>query len=315
MAKLTQIQKLDLIPTEIERYLAENNTTQVALAQLANIDKAYVNQIVKGNEFIGKAKIADKYYEAIALAIGYKLEKTYWNHFNTIQFKQSIITFDNARNKKSRLGIDGDTGLGKTYASTVYKRKFPQSVFLVKCSGIDNSKEFALSIAEEINNSTSGEKITLTGTKGSIIKKCCDKIRKQGNNPILIIDEFENSKAGNIPTIKAIADEIEGFASIVVIGIDVQKMLTKGAESRKNGFIQTNRRWSFAWTKLDPSIAEDIENICIELGVNNKPAIKWLQARVKDFDSLKNILTTALEEADLNNEEVTISLLNELYPL
>lgn len=75
MAKLTQIQKLDTIPSEIERYLSENSTTQVALAQLAGIDKAYVNQIAKGNEFIGKAKIADKYYEAIALAIGYKLEK------------------------------------------------------------------------------------------------------------------------------------------------------------------------------------------------------------------------------------------------
>jgi Cdc6-like AAA superfamily ATPase len=315
MAKLTQIQKLDLIPTEITRYLQENNTTQVALAQLANIDKAYVNQIVKGNDFIGKAIIADKYYEAIATAIGYTIEKTYWNHFNTGCYQDSYATFELARQKKIRLGIDGDTGLGKSYAAKVYKRKYPQNVFLVKCSGIDNSKEFALTIANEINNSTSGEKIPLTGTKGAIIKRCCEKIRKEGNNPILIIDEFENSKAGNIPTIKAIADEIENHGAIVVIGIDVEKMLTKGAESRKNGFIQTNRRWSFAWTKLDPSIAEDIENICIELGVNNKPAIKWLQARVKDFDSLKNILTTALEEADLNNEEVTISLLNELYPM
>ena len=33
------------------------------------------------------------------------------------------------------------------------------------------------------------------------------------------------------------------------------------------------------------------------------------------FDSLKNIITTALEEAEISNQEVTISLLNELYPL
>ena len=307
MAKLTQIQKLEAIPEAIERYLAENSTTQVALAQLAGIDKAYVNQIIKRNETIGKANIADKYYEAIALVIGYKLEKTYWNHFNTFNFKQAIVAFDAAKEKKTRLGIDADTGLGKTYAATLYKRRYPTSVFLVKCSNIENSKEFAINLAEEVG-------VPATGTKGAIIKRVCQKIKTLGNNPMLIIDEFENSKSGNIPTVKTIADELQGYASVVVIGIDVQKMLAKGAEKRKNGFIQTNRRWSFGWTFLDPSIGEDIENICIELGIKNKPAQNWLKARVKDFDSLKNIISTTLEEAEKTGEEVTISLLNELYP-
>lgn len=308
MAKLTQIQKLDVIPTQIERYLQENATTQVALAQLAGIDKAYVNQIIKKNEFIGKAKIADKYYEAIAVAIGFKLEKSYWRHFNTFNFKQSIIAFENARDKKIRLGVDGDTGLGKTYAAAIYKRKFPTQVFLVKCSGIENSKEFAINLANEVG-------VVSTGTKGAIIKRVCAKIKNLGNNPMLIVDEFENSKAGNIPTIKTIADELEGFAAVVVIGIDVKKMLTKGAERRKNGFVQTNRRWSFSWTYLDPSIAEDIELICNEIGITNKPAQNWLKARVQDMDSLKNICVSALEEAEKTETEVTISLLNELYPL
>lgn len=308
MAKLTQIQKLDVIPREIERFLHENRTTQVALAKLAGIDKAYVNQIVKKNEMIGKVTIADKYYEAIALAIGFKIEKKYWDHFNTFNFKQSIITFEAAREKKIRLGLDGDTGLGKTYAATLYKRKHSTSVFLVKCSSIENSKEFAINLAEEVG-------VPSTGTKGAIIKRVCQKIKTLGNNPMIIIDEFENSKAGNIPTVKTIADELEGYAAIVVIGIDVQKMLSKGAERRKNGFIQTNRRWSFGWTYLDPSIGDDIESICIELGITNKPAKNWLKARVRDFGSLHNICITALEEAEKINEPVTISLLNELYPL
>ena len=307
MAKLTQIQKLEQIPQAIERYLSENATNQVALSKLAGIDKAYTNHIVKGNDMIGKAKIADKYYEALALAIGFKLEKTYWQHFNTFNFKQAIITFENAKEKKIRLGLDGDTGLGKTYAATMYKRKYPDKVFLVKCSSIENSKEFAINLAEEVG-------VAATGTKGAIIKRVCQKIRSLGKNPMIIIDEFENSKAGNIPTVKTIADELQDYAAVVVIGIDVQKMLAKGAERRKNGFIQTNRRWSFGWTYLDLSIGEDIENICIELGITNKPAQNWLKARVKDFGSLHNICITALEEAEKTDQEVTISLLNELYP-
>lgn len=308
MAKLTQIQKLEQIPAAIQTYLTENSTTQVALAKLAEIDKAYVHHILKGNEMIGKAKIDDKYYEAIALAIGFKLEKTYWQHFNTFNFKQSIITFENAREKKIRLGVDGDTGLGKSYAAAKYKQKFPTHVSLVKCSGIENSKEFAINLAIEVGVAT-------TGTKGAIIKRVCEKIKNKGNKPVLIIDEFENSKAGNIPTVKTIADELEGHAAVIVIGIDVQKMLSKAAEKRKNGFIQTNRRWSFGWTYLDPSIGEDIECICNELGITNKPAQNWLKARVKDFDSLRNVCTTALEEAEISGQEVTISLLNELFPM
>jgi DNA transposition AAA+ family ATPase len=308
MAKLTQIQKTQLLPIAIERYLSENNATQVALAQLAGIDKAYVNQIAKGKEAIGKAQIADKYFEAIALAIGFKLEKTYWQHFNTFNFKQAIITFENARQRKARLGLDGDTGLGKTYAATIYKRKNPSTVFLVKCSGIENSKEFAINIATEVG-------VSVLGTKGAIIKRVCQKLKTMGNNPILIIDEFENSKAGNIPTIKAIADELEDVAAIVVIGIDVQKMLNKGAERRKNGFIQTNRRWSFGWTYLESSIMDDVALICDELGISNKSAQKWLQNRVKDFDSLKRICTEALQEAEKDGIDVNVSLLNELYPL
>lgn len=308
MAKLTQNQKLQVIPDAIEEYLRENSTTQVALADLAEIDKAYVNQIIKRNETIGKAKIADKYYEAIARAIGLQLDKVYWQHFNTYNFKQAILTFENARAKKTRLGIDGDTGLGKTYAAKVYKRKYPATTFLVKCSGIENAKEFAVKLATEVG-------VSATGTKGTIIKEVCKKIKSMGNDPILIVDEFENSKASNIPTIKAIADELEGYAAIVVIGIDVQKMLQDGAERRKNGFVQTNRRWSFGWTFLEPSIAEDVQLICNELGIRAAAAQKWLISRVRDFDSLKNICTTALEEADKSNLEVTPALLNDLFPM
>lgn len=53
---------------------------------------------------------------------------------------------------------------------------------------------------------------------------------------MLIIDEFENSKAGNIPTVKTIADELQGYAAVVVIGIDVQK----GAAGRKESGNRIN---------------------------------------------------------------------------
>jgi hypothetical protein len=238
MAKLTQIQKTEIIPEAISRYFKEHNANQVSLADLAGIDKAYVNQIAQGKTHIGTTAIKDKYYQAVAVALGLKLTPEYWQHFNTYNFQQAIVALEKAKAKKERVGIDGDTGLGKSYVASMFKRRYPKEVILVKCSGIENSKEFAVNFALAVGADT-------IGTKGKLIKNACAKIRQMDGNVIVIIDEFENSKAGNIPTIKAIADELEHHAAVAVIGIDVQKMLEKTATRRKQGFIQVNRRWSF----------------------------------------------------------------------
>lgn len=309
MAKLTQIQKTQLLPQAIEQYLQENSATQVALAQLAGIDKAYVNQISKGKEAIGKAQIADKYYEAIARAIGYKLEATYWNHFNTWNFKYAATAIDAAREKKERLGIEGITGLGKTYISTMYKRRFPKECIVIKCSGIQNAKEFAKDFAEAVG-------IPPIGTKNQLIKEACKAVKKMDGNPFIMIDEFENSKMIHIvPAIKVITDELEDIAPVILIGIGIKKMLDDAASRDKNGYVQLNRRFSFSWIKLDPNIAEDIELICEELGISNRAAKNWLINRVKDFDSLKRICINSLEEADKTDQDVNVALLNELYPM
>lgn len=309
MAKLTQFQKTELLPKAIERYLSENNATQVALAQLAGIDKAYVNQLLKGAEKIGKATIADKYYEAVARAIGFKLEKTHWQHFNTYNFQAAAVAIDAAREKKERLGVDGLTGLGKTYIATMYKRKFPKDCIVIKCSGIQNAKEFAVEFAEAVG-------ITPIGTKNKLIKDACKAVKKMDGAPFIMIDEFENSRLIHIiPTIKVIADELEGIAPVILIGIGIQKMLQDAAERDKNGYVQLNRRFSFSWIKMDPNITEDIEIICEQLGINNRAAKNWLKSRVKDMDSLKRICVNALEEAEKTDTEVTQALLNDLYPM
>lgn len=308
MAKLTKIQKTTEIPEAIDRYLAEHNASQTILAQMAGIDKAYVNQIAQGKTHIGETPIKDKYYEAVARAIGLNLTPEKWMHFNTYNFKSSIIALEKARKNRERVGIDGDTGLGKSYVSAIFKRKYARDVILVKCSGIENSKEFAVNFAAAVG-------ADITGTKGKVVKNACAKIKQMDGFPMVIIDEFENSKIGNIPTIKAIADELEGVAGVAVIGIDVQKMLEKAAVRRKQGYIQVNRRWSFTWVKLDPDIREDVLQICNSLGITAKSAQNWLTARVHDFDSLKNICKSALEEAEKSNRQVNSELLNELYPL
>lgn len=305
MTNLTQIQRTQDIPKAMQCFLNERSVKQPEIVKLSGVNKATVSLISRGIEFNGSTRISDKYYQQIAYAIGFKLEKTYWQHFNTFNFKQAILTFENARKNKERRGIDGDTGLGKTYAATAFKKKYPKIVNLVKCDEIANTKEFVMSIAEQLN-------VSSIGTKNKILKDVVKKL-KEKEEAFLIIDEFENSKKGIIPIIKYLADELEGIVPIVVLGIDVEKMLLKSSEKRKQGFIQVNRRWSFGWTFFSSDISEDIQKICEMLGLERKTVINWLTVRVKDFDSLKNIITTVLMEREKSGEEITTEMLNELF--
>lgn len=307
MTKLTQIQRTKEIPEAMQRFLDERGVKQPEIVRLSGVNKATVNLIGRGIEYNGSTLIADKYYEKIAHAIGYKLEKAYWQHFNTFNFKQAILTFENARKNKERRGIDGDTGLGKSYAAQAYKMKYPKIVTLVKCDEVANTKEFVISLAEQLN-------APAIGTKNRILKEVVKKL-KDKEEAFLIIDEFENSKKGIIPVIKYLADELEGVVPVVVLGIDVEKMLSKNAAKRKQGFIQVNRRWSFGWTFFNPDISEDIQKICDTVGIESKNVVNWLNARVRDFDSLKNIITAALIESEKSNEPITTELLTELFEI
>ncbi|MGV1019330.1 AAA family ATPase [Empedobacter falsenii] len=305
MTNLTQIQRTTDIPQAMQRFLDERGVKQPEIVKLSGVNKGTVNLISRGIEYNGKTRISDKYYQQIAHAIGFKLEKAYWQHFNTFNFKQAILTFENARKNKERRGIDGNTGLGKTYAATAFKKKYPKIVTLVKCDEVANTKEFVISIAEQLGTST-------IGTKHKILKEVVKKL-KEKDEAYLMIDEFENSKKGIIPVIKYLADELEGIVPIVVLGIDVEKMLSKSAERGKQGFIQVNRRWSFGWTFFSSEISEDIERICEMVGIERKTAINWLTARVKDFGSLQNIITTALIESEKSDEPITTEMLNDLF--
>jgi len=273
---------------------------------LSDVDKAYVNQIAQGKTTIGKAQIADKYYRAIAHAIGLDIEPTYWKHFDTKNYVQASLAINNARKNRERLGLDGNTGLGKTYIATDYKRSFPKECILVKCSGNQSAREFAKDLATACG-------ISEVGSKSQLIKNACKTI-KNTPNAFVIIDEFENAPmASIIPIIKELADELEGVVPVILIGINVQEMLQKAYERGRNGFVQVNRRWAWKWTKMEADISEDIELICEELGVELQGAKNWLMGKIKDFDSLKNVLTTALKEAQETNQNVNNNLLTQLF--
>jgi hypothetical protein len=307
---LNEYQKTTEIPEALRRYMEETGNTQADISRVSGVGASYLNHIAQGKMIVsnknGGSEIKDKYYLMLCEAIQYPLKQEVWRHFNTYNFKQSINRIKSARTEKLRFTIDGDTGAGKTHACREYQKKYPKETYIVTCSAIENSKEFAKNIAEAVDVST-------IGTAGTIIKEVIKKLTKQCDNALLIIDEAEHieKKSGYINIIKALADGLENKVAFGLVGMDINKILQNGYERNKQNFRQTARRFNLR-EKFDNDITEDIENICEDLGITSKNAQNWLKNRIKNFGDLEIIIKEAFKEAEKTNEPITDKLLKTL---
>lgn len=307
---LNEYQKTTEIPEALRRYMEETRHTQADISRVSGVGASYLNHIAQGKMIVsnknGGSEIKDKYYLMLCEAIQYPLKQEVWRHFNTYNFKQSINRIKSARTEKLRFTIDGDTGAGKTHACREYQKKYPKETYIVTCSAIENSKEFAKNIAEAVDVST-------IGTAGTIIKEVIKKLTKQCDNALLIIDEAEHieKKSGYINIIKALADGLENKVAFGLVGMDINKILQNGYERNKQNFRQTARRFNLR-EKFDNDITEDIENICEDLGITSKNAQNWLKNRIKNFGDLEIIIKEAFKEAEKTNEPITDKLLKTL---
>lgn len=305
MTKLTIFQKTEVIPQEIEKYLSESGSTQAQLSRDSKVGEAYISHILQRLTLIGTTEIKDKYYLDLCKTIGFSLVNETWRHFNTQNFKQTVNKIDEARKEKERFTIDGDTGSGKTHACKKYKQRFPVGTYLVTCSAIENSKEFAINIAEVV-------KVEKHGTAGAIIKRVITKLNSESNS-ILLIDESEHigKKSGYINIIKSLADALEGNVAFGLIGMDINKIFETGFEKHKQNFRQTARRFCNRET-LESNIYDDVVKTCEELGIENKLAVNWIANRVKNFGELEVYIKKIFKEADKSGKKITVELLNTI---
>lgn len=310
---LNELQKTKLIPEAIAKYFhATPGMDGAKLARVSKVGESYTNHIVNGKTRVtndskkGYTEIADKYYLSICDVIGYKLDdKKTWKHFNTDNFKAIINQIKSVREAVDRGTVDGDTGAGKTYALATYQKRFPVNTFVVKCYADENSKEFAINIAEIVGVETHG-------TAGTITKRVCKKLITL-DNAILIIDEAEHikNKSGYINIIKSLADRLENEVAFMLSGMDINEILQKNSDKHKQNFRQSARRFSKRM-RCNEDISQDILKICTEFNINDTCA-NWLTARIKNFGELKIIITEALRESEISQQPITTNLLKSLY--
>lgn len=309
MTKLTDFQKTTTIPDALFRYMDEKKLNKADIGRLSGVSATVLNYVFKRETVIpnqsGGSEIKDLYYQKLCRAIGFTLKIEVWRHFNTQNFKQIIPAIEENRREKERFTIDGDTGSGKSHALKKYKMKFPVGTYVVTCSAVENSKEFAKNIADIVGVET-------FGTAGTIIKRVIIKLENEAD-AILMIDEAEHigRKSGYINIIKSLADGLEGKVSFGMVGMGINKILTDGYEKNKQNFRQTARRFCNRET-LETNIREDVYKTCEELGLKEENVKNWIANRVRNFGELEVYIRKIFKEAGKSSEKITVSFLNTL---
>jgi AAA domain len=292
------------------QYIAEQNISERRFAEITKVNGSYINAIKQGNwnafQTGGKSiAIKDSYFEKIASAIHFSYEVTYWKHFDTDNYLIVRRACAKAQKNRSRVGLDGFTGSGKTYALDNYKREHIAETFVIKCSGDMNPKDFMLAMAEAVGADMQGSRYNL---RKNIVKKLLEMHR-----PVLIIDEAENvKKEAVLDAIKGMCDELEGKCGIVLCGVDIKEKFLKLSEKGKYCYPQINRRFNGSWFKMFPLTESDIRMVCTEVGIESNGAIQFILRNVKDYGHLSHVVSEALQESAESGTPVTAEMLRIL---
>jgi len=219
-----------------------------------------------------------------------------WEQFPTLQCKEILAELLEAAEEPAAKMIIASTGLGKTNAITLFKKKRPQNTFVVTLGESYSRNDMLIEIAE------------LTGcppwySKNSKhrnireISRQMKELADQGIVPVLVLDECENAR---IPLLKSIKELYDGFGkkcSIVLIGTE-QLIAQLDKKALGQSIPQLRRRFKAGTRFISPlKKARDFKPF-FQKYIPDHPGIQDLLLRLCDnYGELHDYLQPVLKKA------------------
>lgn len=172
-----------------------------------------------------------------------------WEQFPTLQSKEILSELMEASKEPSAKMIIADTGLGKTNAITMFKQTNPYNSFIVTLGESYKRNDLLDEISEIIGAQSFVGKNSVRARVKAIRNAFADMAE---NNPVLILDEFENAKLPILKSMKELYDALIDHTSIVLIGTD-QLLQQFEKKSITQSIPQLKRRFK-AGTRVISSI-------------------------------------------------------------
>lgn len=304
---MTNEQKIE-ISAAATKYMQEKKLTAAAFSGVCGVSQSYLSNILNGTFTIGNdgdkvTEIADKYFAAIADAVGFAIKKNYWPHVNTREFVEIVSVLQKSKNEHLMTRLIIDTGAGKTYAINQFRKQNPLYTYVLTIHNLMKVSDLFADLIDQM-------KISSKGAMGYRRAQCLMKlrdVRRNGGTPIVIIDEGENMNTTMRGMIKGFVDGVMGYASIVLVGTHQLLDIMREAKAKdKQAGPQLERRFKAGTRiiKISATNAVRFKPFFDKLGIEDGLR-KLLCELCENYGELHDYLVPALMEADARGVELT----------
>ncbi|MDR2825029.1 MAG: ATP-binding protein [Prevotellaceae bacterium] len=303
---MNQNQKKQIIAA-LEEWMQRHGVSQNEVSKRAGVNAAYLVAIRKGEYSVlvnGKTvEIADKHFERVAELIGFSFQKSEWETRPTEQLMEVLASLEDAKAATCVRTIIGDTGCGKSYTVELFRRKYPNDVFVVTVSQLDNVSDILEKVVDLLGIPSGKGK----SRKMNAVVEKMRSLKFEGKTPLIIFDECEYMKQPALCAMKELYDRLcsenNRYCGIALVGhYQLLRNMERFKKQGKDGIPQFFRRVKFGVRNL-PNIDRRFD--LFFQGIEDKHLRRFLSENCENYGELHDVLVPALREAERTGEELT----------
>lgn len=300
-----------------QAYVKEKGMSNNDLARLSNINPAYISNMMRGLYFVTvkgqNSPIADKWFKQLAAAIGLKLQKEYWKTIITPQFEEITSYLEAAKENGTSGMLIGETGCGKTYAVNKFVNMHPMHTYRLTVSKLHTLPFILEQLLEKLGLHEKGR----SANKLDRIITYLQRLKHEGENVIIILDEAENLRTPVFGMVKAMYDGIVNYCSIVLIGTsELTEKMERMKRKNRDGFPQFCRRFKAGTRQLEPiNSRKSFEEFFTMSGISDVGLQKLLLLECENYGELHDYVEPAIKEAERLGEPLTEDLFRLIYKM
>ena len=257
---ITQTEKLD-IQSRLQEYCQQKGSQNKAANSLNGVSSATISKLLNSEWDL----INEVMWRNIAAQIGVK-QKT-WFIVETRDFKLLNTILSDAQEESISTAVCGECGSGKSLTAHTYSES-NKNVFLLSCKEYWNRKLFMQELLRVMGKNSCGD--TIGDMMHSIVSEL-----KRIEKPLIIMDEADKLSDQVLYFFISLYNDLEYHCGMTLMATDyLEKRVKRGLRLNKKGYKEINSRVCRKFIPLKGVCVNDITEICIANGVDNKSVIK-----------------------------------------